>query len=138
MAKQVMGGSNNVTASQMKDFFRKVDEGTITKHSLQFFLDNKIFEKKDVIDLLKKLAEQDLYIQTLRNVLLFCGKNDVGYFYQRQLARNTLKEIKTQWVRSNIEGIYNQAYIDFVRECGGDEAVEKILAYEKKLPFCTL
>lgn len=133
MAKTVEGGSDNVTASQMKDFFRKVDEGSITKHSLQIFLDNKILENKNVIDLLKKLAQQDLYIQDLRDILRFCAREDVGTYYQQQSALKMLSGTKVVWSRNNPDGTYKQNYLEWIRQCGGDKAVEEVLAYEKDL-----
>lgn len=134
MAKTVVeGGSNNVTASQMKDFFRKIDEGSITKDSLQIFLDNKILENKDVIDLLKKLAQQDLYIKDLKDVLRFCARNDVGTHYQNESAKAILGGTKLIWSGHNPDGTYKQDYLNWIHDCGGDEAVEKVLAYEKEL-----
>jgi len=133
MAKIVKGGSDNVTASQLKDFFRKVDEGKITKHVLQIFLDNGILENKDVIDLLKKLAQQDQYIKDLRDVLRFCAQANVGTYYQQQSAIEMLKGTKLVWSDFNPDGTSNERRINWIRSCGGEEAVTKILKYEKEL-----
>ncbi len=134
MAKAVVeGGSNNVSASQLKDFFRKIDEGSITKHTLQIFLENGILKNKDVIDLLKKLAEQDKYIEDLRDVLRFCARDDVGTYYQQQSALNMLKGTKVAWDRHNPDGTFTQKELNWIRSCGGDEAVIKVLNYEKEL-----
>lgn len=133
MAKIVEGGSDNVTASQMKDFFRQIEDGSITKHSLQIFLENEILKNEHVIKLLKLLAQQDQYIKDIRDVLRFCARTDVGTYYQSQSAIKMLKGTKVIWSRNNPDGTYNQDYIEWIRGCGGDEAVEKVLAYEKEL-----
>jgi len=137
MAKAIVeGGSDNVTASQMKDFFRKVDDGSITKHSLQIFLDNEILENKDVIDLLKKLAQQDLHIQRMRDVLRFCARDDVGTYYQQQSALEMLKGTKLIWSHCNPDGTLTQKELDWIHSCAGEkgeEAVKEVLEYEKEL-----
>ncbi|TSA44515.1 hypothetical protein D4R51_03735 [bacterium] len=128
-----MGGSDNVTASQLKDFFRKIDEGSITKHILRIFLDNGILKNEDVIDLLKKLAEQDKYIGDLRDVLRFCARNDVGTYYQQESASKILQGTKLVWSDHNPDGTFTQKGIDWVHRCGGEKAVAEVLEYEKKL-----
>ena len=126
--KTVIEESDNIKASQLKELFRQIDEKIITGEMLQTFLENP-----DVKILLTRFLQQGNTVKDMRDTLRFCARNDVGTYYQQTAALEMLKGTKITYKGHNSDGTYDQNEIDWVRRCGGQEAADKVLAYEKEL-----
>jgi hypothetical protein len=73
-------------------------------------------------------------IEDMRDVLRFCAMSGVGTYYQQQSAREMLlNNTKLVWDRNNEDGTYNESYKNWIFKCGGQEALDAVLAEEKEL-----
>jgi hypothetical protein len=73
-------------------------------------------------------------IEDMRDVLRFCAMSGVGTYYQQQSAREmVLNNTKLVWDRHNENGTYNEDYKKWIFKCGGQEALDAVLAEEKEL-----
>jgi len=92
----------------------------------------EIFDK-DV--LIQMLIQQDAYINEVRNVLRFCAMDGVGTFYQQQSAKEMLlNNTKINWSsRHNPDGTFNDEHKKWIKECGGQEALDKVIEMENEL-----
>jgi hypothetical protein len=73
-------------------------------------------------------------IKDMRDVLRFCAMSNVGTYYQQQSAREMLlNNTKLVWDRNNEDGTYNEDYKKWIFQCGGQEALDAVLAEEKEL-----
>jgi hypothetical protein len=128
----VIEESDNVKASQLKEFYRQIDEKAISGEMLQYFLENTDLQKA-----FKLLAEQDKLIKKMRDVLRLCSRDGVGTFYQQQAAREMLatgrKTFGLPGCRFNLDGTYSDSYKEWIFSCNGQEGLDRNAKEEKEL-----
>ena len=98
-------------------------------------------EQTEIEFLRKTVKEQATLIKTMKDVLRFCARGDVGTYYQQQTALKMLQE-NTQlvWDRYNPDGTTAESYRKWIYDCGegrevggGDKALNELDEYEKEL-----
>lgn len=128
-----------------KNLFRK-DKDSYGKPrgvmgKIDLIYDDFEFEQYEIERLRKAVREQQELIETMRNVLKFCARNDVGTFYQQQSAREmALNNNHVVWDRYNPDGSTSESYRKWIFDCAesnkkgsGKQALEDLDNYEKEL-----
>jgi len=87
------------------------------------------------------ISQQKELIDTMRDVLKFCARSDVGTYYQQQSAREmAINNTHVVWNRYNPDGSTTEDYRKWIYQCAegrkkgsGKRALKKLDDYEKEL-----
>jgi hypothetical protein len=128
-----------------KNLFRK-DKDSYGKPKgvmgkIDLIYDDFEFQQNEIEYLRKSVKEQKELINTMRDVLKFCARNDVGTYYQQQSAREmALSNIHVVWDRYNPDGSTSESYRKWIYSCAegrekgsGEQALRDLDEYEKEL-----
>ena len=84
--------------------------------------------------LIKEIQQLKQTIITLRNVLRFCARNDVGTYYQRNSAKEMLLNSKQiVWSDFNPNGTYSEEYKAGIHRCYDKTKALEIIAQINKI-----
>jgi hypothetical protein len=125
-----------------KDLFRKNKDAYGKPKGIMSKID-LIYNDVDFMEetLRKTVAEQRNLINTMRVVLKFCARNDVGTYYQQQAAKEmALNNTHLVWDRYNADGSTAENYRKWIYDCAednkkgsGEKALRELDKYEKEL-----
>jgi len=134
---------------EAKDLFRK-DKDAYGKpksimHKVDKIFDDFEIEKNELNNLIAEqsrlISEQRQYIGTVKDVLRFCARTDVGTYYQQQSAKKMLLEnTHLVWSHCNPDGTFTEEERKWIhdraeaeKKGGGEKALKKLDEYESEL-----
>jgi hypothetical protein len=108
---------------------------------IDLIYDDVEFQEAEIQFLRKTVKEQKDLINTMRDVLKFCARGEVGTYYQQQSAREmAINNTHVVWDRYNPDGSTTEDYRKWIFQCAegrkkgsGKRALKKLDDYEKEL-----
>ena len=130
---------------EAKDLFRK-DKDSYGKPKgvmgkIDLIYDDIEFREAEIQFLRKTVQEQKELINTMRKVLKFCARNDVGTYYQQESAKAmAINNTHIVWDRYNPDGTTSESYRKWIynraesqKKGSGKLALKNLDEYEKEL-----